>query len=42
MGPQAAQAKITSQMTLSERADAIEEHMMHELDKSSPSRCSPI
>jgi hypothetical protein len=34
MGPQAAQAaKITSEMTLSERADAIEEHMMHELDK---------
>jgi len=34
MGPQAAaQAKITSEMTLSEKADAIEEHMMHELDK---------
>src|SRR5882757_10568162 len=37
MGPQAATAKITdkitSEMTLSERADAIEEHMMHELDK---------
>ncbi len=29
MGPQAAQAaKITSEMTLSEKADAIEEHMM--------------
>ena len=25
--------KLTSQMTLSERADAIEEHMMHELDR---------
>jgi len=33
MGPQAAHAKITSEMTLSEKADAIEEHMMHELDK---------
>ena len=34
MGPQAAQAaKITSEMTLSEKADAIEERMMHELDK---------
>src|SRR6476469_5875585 len=34
MGPQAAQAaKIASEMTLSEKADAIEEHMMHELDK---------
>ena len=32
MGPQAAN-KITSMMTLSERADALEEHMMHELDK---------
>jgi hypothetical protein len=38
MGPQQAlqdqtlQDKITSQMTLSEKADAIEEHMMHELD----------
>jgi hypothetical protein len=25
--------KLTSQMTLSERADALEEHMMHELDR---------
>ena len=33
MGPQAAHSKITSEMTLSEKADAIEEHMMHELDK---------
>src|SRR4029078_1398734 len=34
MGPQAGNAaKITSEMTLSEKADAIEEHMMHELDK---------
>ena len=34
MGPQAAAtAKITSQMTLSERADHIEEQMMHELDR---------
>ena len=33
MGPQALADKITSQMTLSERADAIEEHMMHELDR---------
>jgi hypothetical protein len=33
MGPQAVASKITSEMTLSERADAIEEHMMHELDK---------
>ena len=38
MGPQAAQAhanddKITSQMTLSERADALEEQMMHDLEK---------
>jgi len=36
MGPQAAHAtideKITSEMTLSEKADAIEEHMMLELD----------
>src|SRR4030081_1147430 len=33
MGAQAAHAsKITSEMTLSEKADAIEEHMMHELD----------
>jgi hypothetical protein len=31
MGPQAA-TKITSEMTLSERADHLEEHMMHELD----------
>src|SRR5262245_15772849 len=36
MGPQAAHAhqhdKVTSQMTLSERADALEEQMMHELE----------
>ena len=33
MGPQAAQSqKITSEMTLSERADHLEEQMMHELD----------
>jgi HD domain len=32
MGPQALADKITSQMTLSEKADAVEEHMMHELD----------
>ena len=33
MGPQAANAnKITSEMTLSERADHLEEQMMHELD----------
>src|ERR1051326_9403474 len=33
MGPQATHSNITSEMTLSEKADAIEEHMMHELDK---------
>jgi len=45
MGPQAAHQgaadadqqervhKLTSDMTMSERADALEEHMMHELDK---------
>ena len=34
MGPQAANANtITSHMTLSERADHLEEQMMHELDK---------
>jgi hypothetical protein len=37
MGPQAAHAhqhdQITSQMTLSERADALEEQMMHDLEK---------
>ena len=35
MGPQAAAKhdKITSQMTLSERADHLEEQMMHELDR---------
>src|SRR5262245_15004700 len=34
MGPQAANSnKITSEMTLSERADHLEEEMMHELDK---------
>jgi len=35
MGPQAAHAhhdKVTSQMTLSERADALEEQMMHDLE----------
>ena len=32
MGSQAA-SKITSEMTLSERADHLEEHMMHELDR---------
>ena len=34
MRPQAASSdKITSQMSLSERADHLEEHMMHELDQ---------
>jgi hypothetical protein len=33
MGPQALADKIASQMTLSEKADAVEEHMMHELDR---------
>ena len=33
MGHQALADKITSQMTLSDRADAVEEHMMHELEK---------
>ena len=33
MGPHENSAKITSQMTLSERADHLEEEMMHELDK---------
>jgi hypothetical protein len=37
MGPQAATAhqhdKVTSQITLSERADALEEQMMHDLEK---------
>jgi hypothetical protein len=32
MGPQAATSKITSQMTLSERADELEERMTHELE----------
>jgi len=32
MGSQAPAEKITSQMTLSERADALEHHMMEELD----------
>ena len=34
MGPHENSAKITSQMTLSERADHLEEEMMHELKKS--------
>ena len=39
MGPQAATAKalqndkLSSHMSLSERADHLEEHMMHELDR---------
>jgi hypothetical protein len=33
MGPQAATSQVTSQMTLSQRADELEEHMMHELER---------
>jgi hypothetical protein len=33
MGPQGARSKSASEMTLSDRADALEEQMMHELDK---------
>ena len=33
MGPQAAINKVTSQMTLSDRADHLEEQMMHDLDR---------
>ena len=32
MGPQAATSKVTNQLTLSERADELEERMMHELE----------
>ena len=33
MGPQAAINKVTSQMTLSDRADHLEEQMMHDLER---------
>ena len=33
MGPQAATSTITSKMTLSERADELEEQMMHDLER---------
>ena len=33
MGPQAATSKVTNQLTLSQRADELEERMMHELER---------